>query len=87
LQGSRRLFARPLPSRVFGLAAGVVSYALPQRTKVQQEPAQLVGIFSLERVSPNSSVMLAFRRGLAENGFFEGKISCLSFVRQVNFAR
>jgi hypothetical protein len=39
----------------------------------QQALRQLIGFLSLAPVSPNSSNMLAFRRGLEENGFFEGQ--------------
>jgi hypothetical protein len=58
---------------IAGLAAGMLSPALPQRTNAQGAPKRLIGILSLAPVSPNSAIMLGLRRGLAESGFFEGE--------------
>jgi len=58
---------------IAGLAAGMLSRVSPQRTEAQQAPRRLIGILSLVPVSPDSSVMSAFRRGLAESGFFDGQ--------------
>jgi putative tryptophan/tyrosine transport system substrate-binding protein len=41
----------------------------PLAARGEQALKQLIGILSLAYISPNSSNMFAFRRGLAENGF------------------
>jgi putative tryptophan/tyrosine transport system substrate-binding protein len=47
--------------------------AWPLAAPGEQALEHLIGVLSLAYTSPNSSDMLAFRRGLAENGFFEGQ--------------
>ena len=56
---------------VAGLGACMLSSVPPQRTEAQQGFRRWIGILSVMPVSPDSPVMLAFRRGLAESGFFE----------------
>jgi putative tryptophan/tyrosine transport system substrate-binding protein len=73
---------------VAGLAACMLSNVSPQRTEAQQAFRRWIGILSLGPVSPDSSAMLAFRRGLAESGFFEEQNISFKFradYREVRF--
>jgi putative tryptophan/tyrosine transport system substrate-binding protein len=53
--------------------AGLGAAAWPLAARAQQAPRRLIGILSLAPVYPFSPSMLWLRRGLAENGFFEGQ--------------